>query len=335
MEASDKSLDPDGDLLVILLDPIQYQSSPVAKLDDDEEAILPPPCSNIQELCTSFKASSQHLALASVYFRKMLSGSWHEATKIYEDGLRRWTVRGFSQDALTIVLDVIHGKNLRVPQNLELNMLFEVARIVDYLQCYEAVALHANLWIRHLEAKIEKSYNGALLHWICIASTFREDKIFERCTRIAITEAQFDIPTLGFPVLARISDEINLRRMRSLDEIFEYAYGEIDNLTKQVKCSYHCDALRLGVLTRHFHGNFHGSRPTRPYLRQSVASVFKTFQALSYFRESGSDILPLHCDFVPLLVATRAMKEGIQGLNLKNYLGIYETQRLESRQVKG
>ncbi|KAI3342223.1 hypothetical protein F4824DRAFT_511972 [Ustulina deusta] len=339
-------LDPDGDLLVILCNPSSTtglcedpESSSLGTaavvgsysdsdsdcdihIDIHKEAELTPPGSEVPSEWHC-KVSSKHLALASPYFKAMLNGPWREATEIHEDGLRHWEVEDFNPHAMSIVLSIIHCKNHLVPQLLGLDMLVEVARIVDYLKCYEATELYGSLWIRSLEDNIPTSYNNELLHWICIACVFREDKIFERCTRVAILENQQEIPTLGLPVLAQVSDLINQRRMHHLDEIFASVYSLKDKLTQETKCSFNCDAMRLGYLTKYMHANALGSCPIRPYTGLSVASVIETFKsnlpvAIEKKQEVPRSRPRLHCGFKELIATMITLESEIQGLDLKH-----------------
>ncbi|KAJ2973211.1 hypothetical protein NUW58_g8992 [Xylaria curta] len=151
-----------------------------------------------------FKVSSAFLALYSAYFRRMMKGPYREAAEVHDDGLRHSEIEGLTWDAITIVLNIIHGNGDQVPETLELHELLEVARVVDYMKCQEAMEFYSHIWIHHLRHTIPKSYNCELLLWICIAGVFWDLKIFSRCTRVAVLENARGIPTLGLPVLPEI-----------------------------------------------------------------------------------------------------------------------------------
>jgi hypothetical protein len=232
-----KIIDPDGDLLVILREPSTISSwsveaDPVSlePVGPETSDVITEPNNNEEaqpELSEApdpeewhFKASSKHLALASTHFKKMMDGPWREAHEIHDDGLRHWVLDDFDPDALAIVLNIIHGKSRRVPRIVQLEALVEIARIVDYVECHEAVEVYSSPWIRQLEDTVPSSYawyTTELAYWICIAGVFYEDKIFESCTRLAILESYIDIPTLGLPILPSVGGEqINYLRRSNL-----------------------------------------------------------------------------------------------------------------------
>ncbi|KAI0456916.1 hypothetical protein F5B21DRAFT_118768 [Xylaria acuta] len=314
MAKPDAILDPDGDFLVILRNPSSifdsHEEPGLREPASDSEATTAESNSDGEVTASEsdtdeeseeksestywrndwrFKASSKHLSLACPRFRTMMDGPWLEATQIHDDGLRHWVLEGFELKAMIIVLSIIHGKHdgvpiytlhLAVPQTVELNMLVEIARIVDYIECYEIMGYFAGIWIHHLEDDVPVSYNTELLLWICVAGVFRSDKVFERCTRVAIIESHSGIPTLGLPILPGIGDEINLRRERCLDSIFAHVYNVVNELTTKTICSLKCDAIRLGILAKYMHAKSLSPRPTSPYTRLSVGWAVRTINCL-------------------------------------------------------
>ncbi|KAI0545278.1 hypothetical protein F4679DRAFT_483392 [Xylaria curta] len=296
MAIPDVVLDPDGDLLVILRKPLTIDDSPdepvlfeplsdTAGSDSDGEATLAESDSDEESELINvdrdwvFKASSTHISLACPRFKTMMNGPWCEATRVYDDGLRRWVLEGFDLKAMIVVLNIIHGKNkdvsvddfhLDIPWTIEFNTLVEIARIVDYVECYEVMKFFASVWIGVLKKDIPVSYGADLLSWICVAGVFREREIFKECTRLAIVQSHSGVPTFGLPILPEISDEIDRLRVHYLDEIFQFAYRLVDELTSKNSCSSNCNATRLGVLARYMHDNALSPRPTSPYLRLSV-----------------------------------------------------------------
>ncbi|KAI3322450.1 hypothetical protein HD806DRAFT_125188 [Xylariaceae sp. AK1471] len=292
-------IDPDGDILVILSDPSSISDAviepepvrpepaePEATITEpgnDEEA-QPEPSEAPAPEEWQFKASSKHLALASTRFKKMMDGPWREANEIHDDGLRHWVIEEFNLDAMAIVLHIIHGKNRQVLQTITLKMLVEVARIVDYAECHEAMEVYSSIWIRDLKKTIPESYApypDELLYWICVAGVFHKDKIFESCTRLAILESHIDIPTFGLPILPVIGDKIVERRVHHLDRIFASVYSLLDHLSNNTKCSFECDAMLLGTLTKSMHANLFNPHPTKPYKSLSVTRAVKVVNNLS------------------------------------------------------
>ncbi|KAI0812021.1 hypothetical protein GGR55DRAFT_608505 [Xylaria sp. FL0064] len=339
-------LDPQGDLLVFLENPssipAETESGDITEPDPMEvEPITPEAAPGPEPGSRSgsggeaaatqqdtpipkkyvFKASSKHLILASDYFKKMLGGQWKESTTIHEDGLRHSVLENFNVDAVALVLRVIHGKVLGMPRNLPLELLLEIARVVDYLGCFEVMSFYTSTWVRHIESEIPVKSTVKLLHWICIAAIFRENAVFKRCTRTVMIESRTEIPSLGLPVLGMISDEINRRRICFLTQIIQTIYNVKESITKKINCSFDCDAYLVGVLTKRLHTIAPGPLPQSPFIGLSVASVVKTFNSLpATGRKSrqrpneSNDGLP-HCGFKRLIDYLNRYEKNIEGLN--------------------
>ncbi|KAI1274618.1 hypothetical protein F5Y07DRAFT_213182 [Xylaria sp. FL0933] len=340
-------IDPQGDLLVFLGNPssipAETESSDITEPDPMEVEPIPPEAAPGPEPASSgrgsggeaaatqqqgtpipkkyaFKVSSKHLVLASGYFKKMLEGPWKEAITIHEDGLRHCVLENFNEVAVAIVLRVIHGKVLGMSRNLPLELLLEVARVVDYLGCFEVMSFYTFTWVRHIESEIPTKSTVKLLHWICIAAIFRENEIFSRCTRTVMIESRTEIPSLGLPVLAMVSDEINRRRISFLTQIIQTIYNVKESITKKINCSFDCDAYLVGVLTKRLHTISPGCRPQSPFIGLSVASVIQTFNSLPATGRKprprpneNNDGLP-HCGFKRLIDCLNRYEKNIEGL---------------------
>jgi hypothetical protein len=53
---------------------------------------------------------------------------------------------GFNTHALVIVLRIIHGESNWVPQRVSVDELSDIARVVDYMECHEAVHAWYRIW---------------------------------------------------------------------------------------------------------------------------------------------------------------------------------------------
>ncbi|KAK5628573.1 hypothetical protein RRF57_004288 [Xylaria bambusicola] len=288
--------------------------------DSDAKAISTPSTSDCDERLQGeadkldftdshrFKVSSKHLILASAH-GNALTGLFEAPKRARRN---TWVLPAFDPEATGIILKIIHHKNRRVPKTLDLGMLVEVAHVVHYLKCYEAIEPYGSQWIAHLEGKIPLSYNTDLLLWICIAGVFRNAPIFEY--------NHSGIPTLGLPILKEVSCEIEQRRIHLLDEIFKAVYRFKDKLTKDTSCSSECDAR---ILTKHLHRCF-GSLPERPYHKMSVSWVVEMITrlppaaCLSWLKKPGRDLR--HSGFDGLVEMVNSLAEGIRGLDLVNDL---------------
>lgn len=147
-----------------------------------------------------FKVSSKHLSLASRRFKAMLAGDWSEAHTVHDDGLRHVEVEGFNPEAYKIIMNAIHGNYRRVPRQIhDLELLSQLALIVDDLDCLEAVEILCDLWLRGWWVQ-KDVVDRSLILMIFISSVFRHGIIFERATFIAIMASEEPIPSLGLPI---------------------------------------------------------------------------------------------------------------------------------------
>ncbi|KAI0861572.1 hypothetical protein F4860DRAFT_513722 [Xylaria cubensis] len=303
MAIRDVVLDPDGDILVIVPgtlpeDPSKDESKPNETNDEvpieapEEDVanddVVPtdevnqPNGFHPQEEQWQFKASSKHLALASTFVKKMTTGPWREANEIHDDGLLHWNFEGFDVDAIFIILSIIHGLNRRVPRTVDLSMLAQIARVVDYLDCHEVMELYASIWVNHLSDATPGASKEDWDSWISITGVFQNPAIFQNWTRVAIVEKLNCLPSLELPILSQAYDKIDQWRQLHLDKILACIYDHVDRLSEHTSCSIECDAILLGTLIRQMRANSLPSlRPTRPYEGLSISSVVKTVKGLS------------------------------------------------------
>ena len=176
--------------------------TPGAPLDDSTPLISQSPPPELQ-----FKVSSKHLTLASLRFKKMLAGDYKEANLVYPDSCRRVTIDAFDSEALKILLNIIHGKNSKVPGSLSLEMVAKVSEWVDDLDCYEQVGVFGDIWIRRLENSLPKEYNRDLILWIFISFVFRQSSLFKSATRTAILHSTGPFQMLDLPIRSIIAGE--------------------------------------------------------------------------------------------------------------------------------
>jgi hypothetical protein len=160
----------------------------------------------------SFQVSSRHLILASPYFRKALLGVWQEA-RLHQGNMYDHVVEveSWNTEALLFVMSVIHGRTRAVPRSLSVHQLGEVARVVDYFACHEAVELATVLWAQSVvNMKDRPQYSPELLLSLSTAWVFREKTWFQELIKTCILQSSRPIPTLDLPGLHRISGKDTL-----------------------------------------------------------------------------------------------------------------------------
>ncbi|KFA52552.1 hypothetical protein S40293_07634 [Stachybotrys chartarum IBT 40293] len=143
--------------------------------------------------------SSRHLILASTYFREMLNGPWKEGT-MNDNAPRSITASDWDEGALVIVMDIIHGHNREVPKHMTLELLSEIAVIVDYYDCHEAVEPFVGHWITMMKQYLPNRYGKNCILWIVVSWVFSQNKIFESMTELATKYGEELVKVPALPI---------------------------------------------------------------------------------------------------------------------------------------
>lgn len=125
------------------------------------------------------RVSSRHLTLASRTFRAMLEGPWSEATSSSQP-LRQIRTAGWDVMALSIVLDIVHGRHRGIPNAMNVGLLARIATIIDYYGFHEAVHVYGDKWLRQAR-NLEKPFveiGKRTLLWMFISRTFSDKTRF-------------------------------------------------------------------------------------------------------------------------------------------------------------
>jgi hypothetical protein len=71
-------------------------------------------------------------------------------------------------DAISILLDVIHGHTRKVPRKVDFELLIHISILVDKYQLQEVVEVFFNGWIQALDQEVPASLTVDLIPWLCI-----------------------------------------------------------------------------------------------------------------------------------------------------------------------
>lgn len=115
----------------------------------------------------------------------------------------RWAVtKDFPPMPLTMVLTIIHGKTRYIPDIVSPAVLADVASIVEYLECHDALDFFGRNWLsRYTEInELPTSMDEELVQLIHISFTFDNKAIFEQSTETAIRHSPGDVPTYDLPI---------------------------------------------------------------------------------------------------------------------------------------
>ena len=149
---------------------------------------------------TRFRLSSRHLVLASPYFRAALKGSWKEgisaAGSLYTVEAYDW-----NEEAFQIIMNVVHSKTEKVPRRVSLELLAQIAVVVDYYKFHGAVKFFSDTWIEEIGkgGSIPEEYCRDLILWLCVACVFEKAEIFHTVTSVAAPAIRGPLQTLGLP----------------------------------------------------------------------------------------------------------------------------------------
>ena len=154
-----------------------------------QETTLP---SEEKESCYTvrMRVSSKHLTLASPVFRSMFKVKYKEGLDLYSQGHAELLLPEDNPAAFLIILYLIHGQPRKVPRKITLNMLTELAILVDKYDLLEPIEMFLDCWLQDLTSTISLTLNDDLLPWICISWVFNKSEIFKKVTKIAQVESE-------------------------------------------------------------------------------------------------------------------------------------------------
>lgn len=75
----------------------------------------------------------------------MLTPRWREGQELGANGSMEVNIPDTDPDALFIILNIIHCRGARIPRVVNLDTLTELAVLVDYFQCHDALEPYPSL----------------------------------------------------------------------------------------------------------------------------------------------------------------------------------------------
>ncbi|KAG5966722.1 hypothetical protein E4U56_001187 [Claviceps arundinis] len=233
-----------------------------------------------------FRLSSRHLALASPVFKTMLNGSWKESAapssrskksrkprkplKNGTDSSTRYelTATEWDDEVFLMLMNIIHGRNTRVPLSVDLITLMKMSVLVDYYQCQEVSQVVVGVWIDKLSDNLPTTYGRDCVIWMFVSWVFSRSEIFEKMTLLAIRTCEGGLGTINLPFppillstmiphprdiskLICFAGVMEQKRDDFLDEIFHVLGCLYKDLCKGRRgCDFTCTSVLLGSLLR-------------------------------------------------------------------------------------
>jgi hypothetical protein len=127
----------------------------------------------------------------------MLNRPWREADSLLSHQIE---AENFDEEALLILMHIIHGHHRSVPRTLSLEQVAKIAVIIDYYQCHEAVEIYMEMWIRHLNREVPTKYCKELILWLLILYVFPNPDLFLQVTAVAVRQSRGPLQTMGLPI---------------------------------------------------------------------------------------------------------------------------------------
>lgn len=254
--------------------------SPPTVMDPEGDVVLIIPTDKGK---ARFQINSSTLCVASPVFRAMIGrhSKFKEASVLaaaradarctpYE-----LTLGGDNQNALAVVLRIIHMKNHLVPKQLDEDQLYEVAVICDKYDVSHAVMLWTDRWITALVPNESARPPTVIGHkWLFISYVFARRRLFYELSQeliLTATTATGDSTALvmtakdGSGMNEYIPDSILSKiaacRQQSIERMMDCVHQAVDKYNKpgseplQCKSTQKqeaCDSLVLGFLIRAF-----------------------------------------------------------------------------------
>lgn len=188
MSLTHHTLDPDGDVFLILADRDKDSGSNHACMDDENDNSP----GEIRVQC-----SSKHLSLASEVFKAMLSQNFKEGVVLRSKRTLKLPLPDDDPGALLILLNIIHGQTKEVPREVDLHMLARIAILVDKYRLQMVVGILSHIWVDLLKEDIPGGWTEDLRRWMFISWVFRCSEEFEDATWVAEYESESRIDESG------------------------------------------------------------------------------------------------------------------------------------------
>jgi hypothetical protein len=152
-----------------------------------------------------FLVSSKKLASSSPYFRAMFGRHWAEGARLVAGQVPEFRQQSPDVRSFGILMNVLHGHTKKVPRNIDLPSLTNIAILIDYYNCLEGIGLFAEIWIERWKKRgIAYPTTFELASWIWIAYVFKDGELFTAVTKVAIAGGRGPLQVWHLPIPSRI-----------------------------------------------------------------------------------------------------------------------------------
>ncbi|KAJ8071771.1 hypothetical protein OCU04_002086 [Sclerotinia nivalis] len=186
-----------------------------------------------------FVVSSRHLSLASPVFKAMLRGNFQEGVKLKEAGKIEIPLPDDDSAAWKILLNIIHGQYMAIPLQLKLQVITQIAVLVDKYRMHEVVYLFVPTWRKAMDYPPTRWED--IISWICISWVFELREEFRELTKkvqldcvktFESTIRFYNLDNLPIPQL--VIDRIDASRRKAIEKAFDILGNTISQYQKLI-----------------------------------------------------------------------------------------------------
>lgn len=234
--------DRDGDLLLLLTSPPEYDEQTDSKTTKGEPSITPgtkqtlkfpifgtfgvdtslpktfgsgpdSPTSNVDESVrpeentetlpdVHMLVQSRALMLVSPVFKAMLrNNGFQEGNALHSSGKLSVPLPDDDPGAFRILMDIAHHRTRQVPKNVSLEMLTQLAVLIDKYQMLETVEPYVDLWVASEEVRSSlpsisyaaDSWSAELHPWLCVSWVFNLPDEFKLVSGMLMRHSLFTV----------------------------------------------------------------------------------------------------------------------------------------------
>ncbi|WEW55739.1 hypothetical protein PRK78_001172 [Emydomyces testavorans] len=205
-------LAPDGDILLLLYkEPQEAKGSGEAgsnahtsRPDTEIKRENPDEAAQSTERPVRMRVSSSHLVLASVRFKEMVSDNRRKEPGLRDGQPLEIKITNWEPISSLILMNIIHGRTSDIPRQVTLDVLCDIALLVDHYECQEVVGIMSEMWIKQESTALPKCFLDKVVTWIWIAYVFHQEDVFKHMTQLAIQSSTVKIDAHGLPIPERI-----------------------------------------------------------------------------------------------------------------------------------
>ncbi|EIT81581.1 hypothetical protein AFCA_004352 [Aspergillus flavus] len=299
--------------------------------DTDQSVNLPKDRQHVEQHLR-IRASSKHLTLACPQFKRTLQPGFQEGNELKSKGYLEIPVQDWPALPFLIVAMIIHGRTRTVPRKVSLERLAEIAVIVDYYECYEAVEIFSDMWINTLAERPMESVSDAE-KWLFISWAFQQDTIFESSSKYLQLRYTTNMATIPYPIPSSVRDAIDTSREKAIERVVECMHDLLSRLqSRTIQCCYECDCMLLGALTKQMcEMDILFPRPKSDFpgvCFTGLASQCRNMESPRWYRKKGysAHTCDLSSSLTPLV---ESLEDSLTGLHISSFVQLRRSRHLK------